>query len=75
MQMPWLFRFGQPTSILNDANSVTANSQKLQSAIANIKEQQPNASFYLITDGQGKTVAQSIQIVKDDGFGISSSSH
>ena len=53
---------------LNDANSVTANSQKLQSAIANIKEQQPNASFYLITDGQGKTVAQSIQTVKDDGL-------
>ena len=53
---------------LNDANSVTANSQKLQSAIANIKEQQPNASFYLITDGKGKTVAQSIQIVKDDGL-------
>ena len=52
---------------LNDTNSVASNSQKLQSLIADVKQQQPNASFYIITDGQGKTVAQSIQAIKGDG--------
>ena len=51
---------------LNDTNSITANNQKLQSLIIDVKEQQPNASFYLITNEQGKTVAQFVQTVKDD---------
>ena len=52
---------------LNDTNSIAQNNQKLQSLVADIKQQQPNASFYLITDEQGKTVAQAIQEVKSDG--------
>ncbi|MEO0013780.1 MAG: hypothetical protein RLZZ535_2169, partial [Cyanobacteriota bacterium] len=52
---------------LNDADNVTAKNQELQSLISGVKEQQPNASFYLITDKQGKTVAQYIQAVKVDG--------
>ncbi len=51
---------------LEDANTVAANSQKLQSFIEAVKEQKSNASFYLITDAQGKTVAQFIQQAKDD---------
>ncbi|MGL5836084.1 MAG: methyl-accepting chemotaxis protein [Waterburya sp.] len=52
---------------LEDANTVAANSQKLQSYIEAVKEQKSNASFYLITDAQGRTVAQFIQQAKDDG--------
>ena len=51
---------------LNDRNSVDSNREKLQSLIAEVKQQQPNASFYLITDEQGKTVAQTIQAVQND---------
>ncbi|MDJ0597546.1 MAG: methyl-accepting chemotaxis protein [Crocosphaera sp.] len=40
--------------------------QELQSLITATQKQQPNASFYLITDNQGKTIAQSIQRVKGD---------
>ncbi len=53
---------------LNDPTEVTANAQKLQSAISNIKEYKPNASFYLITDARGKTVAQYIQEIDSDGL-------
>ena len=52
---------------LNDPTEVTANAQKLQSAIFNIKEYKPNASFYLITDARGETVAQFIQEIESDG--------
>lgn len=40
--------------------------QKLQSLIEATRKQQPKASFYIITDDQGKTVAQYIQIIKGD---------
>ena len=52
---------------LKDPSSVASNSQKLQSFIKNVKNQKSNASFYLITDDRGRTVAQYIQEVKDDG--------
>ena len=52
---------------LEDTNAVAANSQKLQSFIKAVKEQKSNASFYLITDAEGRTVAQFIQQVQDDG--------
>jgi methyl-accepting chemotaxis protein PixJ len=42
------------------------NSQQLQALIDGVKMQQPNASFYLITDDRGKTIAQFIQSVKND---------
>ena len=40
--------------------------QQLQSLLKATQKQQPNASFYIITDDQGKTIAQSIQTVKGD---------
>ncbi len=52
---------------LEDANAVAVNSQKLQSFIETVKEQKSNASFYLITDAQGRTVAQFVQQAQDDG--------
>ena len=52
---------------LKDPNSVASNSQKLQSFIKNVRNQKSNASFYLITDDRGRTVAQYIQQVKNDG--------
>jgi methyl-accepting chemotaxis protein len=40
--------------------------QKLQSLITATQKQQPNASFLIITDGQGRTIAQSVQAIKGD---------
>jgi methyl-accepting chemotaxis protein len=51
---------------LENSNAVAANTEKLQSFIASVRAKQPNASFYIITNGQGKTVAQSVQVVKDE---------
>ncbi|MGB7417302.1 MAG: methyl-accepting chemotaxis protein [Thermosynechococcaceae cyanobacterium] len=56
------------------ANLENANQQQLQSFVKNIKGKKANASFYLITDGQGKTVAQSIQAIQGDEFPLVSSS-
>jgi methyl-accepting chemotaxis protein len=42
------------------------SSQKLQSLIDSVRIQQPNASFYIITDDRGRTIAQFIQSVKND---------
>jgi methyl-accepting chemotaxis protein len=52
---------------LKNPSNITANSQKLQSLIAGVKAQQPNASFYIITDDRGLTVAQFVQTVTSDG--------
>jgi methyl-accepting chemotaxis protein len=52
---------------LKNPNNIAANSQKLQSLIAGVKAQQPNASFYIITDDRGRTIAQLVQIVNNDG--------
>jgi methyl-accepting chemotaxis protein PixJ len=40
--------------------------RKLQALIDGVKLQQPNASFYIITDDRGRTIAQFIQSVKND---------
>ena len=52
---------------LENPDTVATNRQKLQSFIEAVKEQQSNASFYIVTDAQGRTVAQYVQTVKDDG--------
>jgi methyl-accepting chemotaxis protein PixJ len=52
---------------LKNPSNIAANSQKLQSLIAGVKAQQPNASFYIITDDRGRTVAQFVQSVNNDG--------
>jgi methyl-accepting chemotaxis protein len=51
---------------LDDAAVTTAQQAKFATFIQAAKEQKPNASFYLITNSKGQTVAQSVQIVKDD---------
>ena len=50
----------------SDTGEVTANERKLQSLITDVREQQPNASFYLITDARGNTVTQFIQTINHD---------
>jgi methyl-accepting chemotaxis protein len=40
--------------------------QKLGKLIDRVKQKYPNRSFYVITDAQGKTVAQHIQIIDGD---------
>ena len=52
---------------LNNTDSVQSNNQKLESFIAKTKVQNPDANFYIITDSQGRTVAQSLQQVNYDG--------
>jgi methyl-accepting chemotaxis protein len=42
------------------------NIQKLQALIDGVKMHHSNASFYIITDDRGKTIAQFIQSVKND---------
>ncbi|NJO93298.1 MAG: hypothetical protein HC820_01075 [Hydrococcus sp. RM1_1_31] len=52
---------------LKEASSVNSPQfQKLRSLIDETRKQQPNASFYVITDDQGKTVAQYVQTIKGD---------
>ncbi len=51
---------------LDDAAVTTAQQAKFATFIQAAKKQKPNASFYLITNSKGQTVAQSVQIVKDD---------
>ncbi|MDJ0658603.1 MAG: methyl-accepting chemotaxis protein [Crocosphaera sp.] len=50
-------------SKINPATAETSQLQELQALITATQKQQPNASFYLITDDQGNTIAQSIQSV------------
>ncbi len=52
---------------LQEEDSVVANKQKLQSFVTDVKNQQPNASFYFITDAGGNTVAQYAQEIQNDG--------
>jgi methyl-accepting chemotaxis protein len=51
---------------LNDPNSTADRQAKLTSFIQTAKELKPNASFYLITNSQGQTIAQSVQTVRED---------
>ncbi|AFZ37892.1 methyl-accepting chemotaxis sensory transducer [Stanieria cyanosphaera PCC 7437] len=51
---------------LNQIEKQTTELNKLNQIIASVKELDPNRSFYLITDAQGKTVAQYIQIIDED---------
>jgi methyl-accepting chemotaxis protein len=51
---------------LDDAATTKAQPAKLASLIQAAKEIKPNASFYLITNSKGQTIAQSVQIVRDD---------
>ncbi len=51
---------------LNDAGVVASQQAKLATFIQAAKEQKSNASFYLITNSKGQTIAQSVQMVKDD---------
>ncbi len=41
-------------------------SGKLNSFLDKVQAQKPNASFYLITNSRGQTIAQTVQVVKDD---------
>jgi methyl-accepting chemotaxis protein len=51
---------------LDDAGSIASQQAKLTGFIQTARELKPNASFYLITNSKGQTVAQSVQTVKDD---------
>ena len=49
-----------------DAPSSTDRQAKLTAFIQTAKALKPNASFYLITNSQGQTIAQSVQTVRED---------
>ncbi|WP_373540283.1 cache domain-containing protein, partial [Chamaesiphon sp.] len=51
---------------LDNAGAIAAQQAKLTGFIQTAKDLKPNASFYLITNSKGQTVAQSIQTVRDD---------
>ncbi len=51
---------------LDDPGAVISKRAKLTSFVTAAKEQKPDASFYLITNSQGRVIAQSVQIVKDN---------
>jgi methyl-accepting chemotaxis protein len=52
---------------LEEASRIDSpQSQKLRSLIEATQKQQPNASFYIITDERGRTVAQHVQTIKGD---------
>jgi methyl-accepting chemotaxis protein len=51
---------------LNDPATTSAQQGKLTSFIQAAKDLKPNASFYLITNTKGQTIAQSVQMVRDD---------
>jgi methyl-accepting chemotaxis protein PixJ len=51
---------------LDDVGVATSQKDQLTSFIQTAQKLKPNASFYLITNNQGQTVAQSVQIVKAD---------
>jgi methyl-accepting chemotaxis protein len=52
---------------LDDPSSTAAGGAKLTSFIQTAKALKPNASFYLITNSKGQTIAQSVQAVQEDG--------
>jgi methyl-accepting chemotaxis protein len=51
----------------DDSSSTAAGGTKLNTFIQTAKTLKPNASFYLITNSKGQTIAQSVQTVKEDG--------
>ena len=51
---------------VSNPDQVAADRGRLQSFLAQAKQENPARSFYLITDAQGKTVAQNIQVVEED---------
>jgi methyl-accepting chemotaxis protein len=51
---------------LNDAAAINAQQAKLTSFIQAAKNSKPDASFYLIANSNGQTIAQSVQMVRDD---------
>jgi methyl-accepting chemotaxis protein len=51
---------------LDDPATTMAQPAKLASFIQAAKDIKPNASFYLITNSKGQTIAQSVQIVRAD---------
>jgi methyl-accepting chemotaxis protein len=51
----------------DDPSSTAAGGAKLTAFIQTAKALKPNASFYLITNSKGQTIAQSVQAVKEDG--------
>jgi hypothetical protein len=51
---------------LNDSATTTAQQVKLTSFIQAAKDLKPDASFYLIVNSNGQTIAQSVQTVRDD---------
>jgi methyl-accepting chemotaxis protein len=51
----------------DDSGSTTAGGAKLATFIQTAKALKPNASFYLITNSKGQTIAQSVQAVREDG--------
>jgi methyl-accepting chemotaxis protein PixJ len=55
---------------VSNPDQVSAIGSRLQSFLAQTKQENPARSFYLITDVQGKTVAQDIQVVEGD-FSVS----
>jgi methyl-accepting chemotaxis protein len=51
----------------DDPSSTAAGGAKLNAFIQTAKALKPNASFYLITNSKGQTIAQSVQAVREDG--------
>jgi methyl-accepting chemotaxis protein len=51
----------------DDLSSTADRQAKLTAFIQTAKALKPNASFYLITNSKGQTIAQSVQTVKEDG--------
>jgi methyl-accepting chemotaxis protein len=51
---------------LNDTAATNAQQAKLTSFIQSAKDLKPDASFYLIVNSNGQTIAQSVQMVRDD---------
>ena len=62
-----LATFIETTGIdVSNPDQVAAYRGRLQSFLAQAKQENPARSFYIITDNQGRTVAQNIQVVAAD---------
>jgi methyl-accepting chemotaxis protein len=51
---------------IDNAGIAITQKDKLNSFLQTAKALKPNASFYLITNNKGQTVAQSVQVVRED---------
>jgi methyl-accepting chemotaxis protein len=51
---------------LNDPATVAVQQSKLTSFVQTAKDLKPDASFYLIVNAKGQTIAQSVQAVRED---------